>query len=149
MSEHRIAVRWKRESADFSYETYNRSHVLRFEGGQEILASSAPEFFGKAEQANPEEMLAAALSSCHMLTFLAIAARSRLIVESYQDQAIAVLEKNEAGKQAVTRVLLRPVIVFSGSEIPDAEKIKQMHEKAHRNCFIANSVACQVIVESV
>ncbi len=147
MSEHWIEVNWRRKTTDFTYETYDRTHVVRFEGGQTLEASSAPEFLGRAECANPEEMLAAALASCHMLTYLAIAARSRWTVESYEDRAVAQLEKNEKGKLAVTKVTLRPRVAHSGANAPTPEQQRSAHEKAHANCFIANSVRCEVRVE--
>jgi organic hydroperoxide reductase OsmC/OhrA len=145
-SEHKVSIHWKRNTNDFQYDTYDRSHKLKFEGGQEINATSAPEFKGKKEFANPEEMLAAAISSCHMLTFLAIAAKSRTTVDSYEDHAVAILDKNASGKICVTKVLLHPKIKFSGDNVPDATKVRDFHDKAHHNCFIANTVACDVMI---
>ena len=149
MSEHKISLNWKRETPDFTYETYERSHRVKFEGGHEMEASAAPEYFGAAENANPEEMLAAAAASCHMLTFLAIAAKSRLTVDAYEDHAVAVLDKRADGRMAVTKIVLHPKISFSGSEIPDGHKLKELHEKSHRHCFIANSLNFPVTVEDV
>lgn len=146
MSEHRAKVSWKRNTPDYAYETYDRTHTIHFEGGTQFQASSAAEFLGKKELPNPEEMLAAALSSCHMLTFLAVAAKSRLVVDSYEDEAVAVLDKNANGKLCVTKTVLKPRVVFGGEQ-PSHEKILDLHEKAHKNCFIANSVACQVLIE--
>jgi len=146
MSEHRTRIRWARGDVPFTYESYDRTHRWRFAGGAELDASSAPEFRGRAELPNPEEALVAALSSCHMLTFLAIAARRRLVVESYEDDALGHMEKNDDGKLAITRVELRPRIVFSGEKRPTAEEIAHLHELAHRECFIANSVKTEVSV---
>lgn len=146
MSEHKATVRWKRGTPDFVYETYDRTHSVRFEGGIEIKGSAAAEFMGKKELANPEEVLAAALSSCHMLTFLAVSCKSRLVVDSYEDTAVATLGKNAEGKMCVTHIALRPQIKFGG-EAPSPEKVKELHDKAHRNCFIANSVSCAVSIE--
>ena len=112
------------------------------------MASAAPEFLGRAELPNPEEALVAALSSCHMLTFLAVAARKRLVVNSYEDEAVGVMAKNEDGRLAVTRVVLRPRIVWGGERTPTAEEIARMHEISHRECFIANSVRTEVVVET-
>jgi peroxiredoxin-like protein len=120
---------------------------VSFEGGQNLQGTAAPAFNGKAEHANPEELLVAALSSCHMLTFLAVAAKSQLTVDSYEDRAVGTLEKNANGKMAVTKVVLKPKIVFGGSGAPDPTRLKELHAKAHANCMIANSVACQVLVE--
>src|SRR5262245_57492164 len=147
MSEHRASLQWKRNTPDFKYETYDRTHTIRFEGGSSIQASSAVEYLGKKEFMNPEQALAAALSSCHFLTFLALAAKYRFVVDEYEDEAVAVLGENDQKKMAVTRVTLRPKVKFSGDKVPDAEKLKELHEKSHALCFISNSVLCSVLVE--
>lgn len=145
MSEYKATIRWNRQTPDFKYDTYDRSHHVQFGGGIQIQASSAPEYMGNGALANPEELLVAACSNCHMLTFLAIAAKTGLIVNSYVDEAYAVLGKNSAGRIAVTKVTLRPRIEFETPVTP--EKLKDLHEKSHRNCFIANSVSCPIEVE--
>ena len=147
MSEHKASVAWKRTTKDFAYETYDRTHEIKYEGGIKHAGSAAKEFMGKPEAANSEELLAAALASCHMLTFLAVAAKSRLIVDSYQDSPVATLDKNAAGKLAVTKVHLHPRVQFSSGTPVTREKLTELHDKAHRNCFIANSVACEVVTE--
>jgi organic hydroperoxide reductase OsmC/OhrA len=147
MSEHRANIQWKRETPDFASETYNRAHRWEFEGGIEVPASSAPEFNGDTDRVDPEKALVAALASCHMLTFLAIAAKKRLVVDEYSDQPVGFLEKNADGKLAVTRVTLRPKIVFGGDGAPSSEEIARLHDKAHGHCFIANSVHTSVTVE--
>jgi organic hydroperoxide reductase OsmC/OhrA len=146
MSQHRARVAWRRATPDFAYDTYDRTHTVGFAGGQELLGSAAPDYKGDAAKANPEELLVAALASCHMLTFLAIAARGRLVVDGYEDDAEGTLGKNAAGKLAVTKVVLRPRVTFAG-DAPTPEKLRELHDKAHHNCFIANSVACEVVVE--
>jgi organic hydroperoxide reductase OsmC/OhrA len=146
MSEHRFDLRWQRGPGDFTYESYDRTHRWRFGGGVELDASSAPEYLGRAELPNPEEALIAALSSCHMLSFLAIAARQRFAVQSYADAAVGHLEKNAEGKLAITRVELRPNVTFSGEKQPTREQLARMHEQAHHVCFIANSVKTEVSV---
>ena len=147
MSEHRVEIAWQRETPDFRYESYGRDHHWRFEGGAELCASAAPDFGGNAELPDPEQAFVAALSSCHMLTFLAIAARRRLIVDRYQDEAIGILEKNQAGDLAMTRVVLRPRVSFGGDKKPSDEELERLHERAHRTCFLANSVRTSVTVE--
>ena len=144
-SEHRATVSWRRTGEDFSYEAYSRDHVWRFEGGVEVAASAAPAFQGTEERVDPEEAFVAALSSCHMLTFLAIAARKRLVVDSYRDAAVGFLEKNDEGKLAVTRVVLRPEVTFR--EPPPETVIERMHHTAHEQCFIASSVKTDVRVQ--
>lgn len=145
MSEHIVTVDWQRGDAEFSHEGFPRDHSWRFDGGVEVPASGAPEFLGSAERVDPEQAFVAALSSCHMLTFLAIAARKRLVVESYRDRAVGWLEKNADGKLAVTRVALRPEVRFA--EPQDAAAVAKLHERAHEHCFIANSVTTEVAVE--
>jgi organic hydroperoxide reductase OsmC/OhrA len=148
MSEHNARVTWKRATEGFGYEEYNRGHEWRFEGGEVVRASSAPQFRGDPERVDPEAAFAAALSSCHMLTFLAVAARRRLVVDSYEDEATAFLEKGENGKLQITRVVLRPRVAFSGEKRPDAAALAQLHERAHAECFLANSVKTAVSVEA-
>ena len=147
MSEHRASIAWKRTSEDFGYDTYNREHVWTFEGGTRVEASSAPDFLGDPAAVDPEEALVASLSSCHMLTFLALCARKRYVVDAYADEAVGFMEKNDAGKLWVSRVVLRPKIAFSGERVPSAEQIDALHERAHHECFIANSVRTDVRVE--
>jgi organic hydroperoxide reductase OsmC/OhrA len=148
VSEHRVTLRWQRESADFSYESYNRDHLWRFEGGAEVGASAAPAFLGNPKRVDPEAAFVASLSSCHMLTFLAIAARKRLVVDRYTDSAVGFLEKNADGRLAVTRVVLRPEIAFGGAGAPSPDELRRLHEQAHAHCFIANSVRTDVRVEA-
>ena len=136
---------WKRQTADFAYNSYNRSHVVTTGGGEALPMSAAPEFKGEAARANPEELLVAALSSCHMLTFLAIAARKRLVVDAYQDDAVGVMTKNAEGKLFVSHVTLRPRVSFA--EPPPPGVLQQLHHQAHADCFIANSVRTEVTVE--
>lgn len=147
MSEHKVTVEWKRETEGFAYDSYNRDHVWVFEGGVRVPASAAPAYRGNPANVNPEDALVAALSSCHMLTFLAIAARKQFIVDGYNDHAVGVLEKNEKGKLAVTRVILRPKVTFGGQTRPTPEQLHALHERAHSECFIANSVTTTVTVE--
>ena len=148
MSVHKVTLEWKRESEKFSYESYNRDHVLVFEGGAQVPASAAPAYRGNPAHVNPEEGLVAALSSCHMLTFLAIAAKKRFVVDRYSDQAVGFLEKNQKGKLAITRVILHPRVAFGGTTLPTPEQIAALHEGAHSECFIANSVTTEVTVEA-
>ena len=149
MSEHKVYLSWKNEGEDFSYKTYDRSHSWKFEGGTLIKASAASDYLGKAELVNPEEAFAASLASCHMLTFLAIASMKKYTVGMYEDNVVAILGKNEKLKMAVTTVYLRPSISFTGDNIPDNKIIDEMHDRAHQECFIANSVLTEIIVEPV
>lgn len=146
MSTHTATITWTRRSGDFDYDTYNREHEWEFDCGQRVNASAAPDFKGKEENVDPEEAFAASIASCHMLTFLAIASKKRFVVDRYTDRAVAHLEKNGEGMLAVTRLELHPEIRFSGDKQPTPEEIARMHESAHRNCFIANSVKTEVVV---
>lgn len=147
MSEHRAEIDWKRTTSDFSYETYNRDHDWTFDAGVTLRASAAPEYFGSKSGVDPEEAFVASLSSCHMLTFLAVASRKKLVVESYHDEAVGHLEKNAEGRLCITRVILRPRVVFGGDRTPGPDEIRELHDKAHHHCFIANSVKTDVTVE--
>jgi organic hydroperoxide reductase OsmC/OhrA len=148
MSEHKATIRWRRETADFAYETYNRDHDWQFDAGITVRASAAPAYLGNVSCVDPEEAFVASLSSCHMLTFLAIAARKGYILDEYQDEAIGVLAKDAAGRLAITHVTLRPKLTFSGETTPTPEQITRLHEQAHHACFIANSVKTDVVVHA-
>jgi organic hydroperoxide reductase OsmC/OhrA len=148
MSEHHATTIWTRSGADFSYRKYPRDHQWKFDNGIEVPASATPDYLGNPERLDPESALVAALSSCHMLTFLAVASNQGFVVDSYEDRAIGYLEKNANGKFAVTRVDLRPRIAFSGAKLPTAADLERLHDKAHRECFIANSVTTAVRVLS-
>jgi organic hydroperoxide reductase OsmC/OhrA len=148
MSEHRAQLRWKRTSADFTYQTYNRAHDVLFKEGAIVLpSSSAPEFRGDAERVDPEEAFVASLSGCHMLTFLAICARKRLSLDSYEDEASGRLEKGSDGKLWMARVTLHPLVRFSKGVTVQAAELADLHHHAHAECFIANSVRTDVHVE--
>jgi organic hydroperoxide reductase OsmC/OhrA len=143
MAEHRITLNWEKGDAPFTYNEYPRNHALVFKNGQEtMIASSSPAYKGDAAKADPEDMLVAALSSCHMLSFLAIASKKKLTVQSYQDDAVGFLE-DDGGKLWMARVILRPKVTIDA----DAETQAQLHHLAHEACFIANSVKTDVNVE--
>ena len=146
MAEFKTKLFWKRETPDFKYETYDRGHNIAFEGGSSITATAAKEYLGNPKFTNPEELLLAAISSCHMLSFLAIASKAGWVVDSYDDQASAKLAKDSENHMAVTEATLRPKAIFSGKQ-PTAEDIKKLHDKAHHVCFIANNVKTQITVE--
>jgi organic hydroperoxide reductase OsmC/OhrA len=147
MSEHSVTIDWKRETPDFDYKSYNRDHDWSFDAGVTVRASATPSYLGNAQCVDPEEAFVASLSSCHMLTFLAICARNGFVLDEYRDQAVGILAKDSAGRLAITKVTLRPRVKFSGAKSPAPEEIGKMHEQAHHACFIANSVKTDVIVE--
>ena len=148
MSEHPAQLRWRRTSQDFTYESYNRAHEVLFKDGAIVLpSSSAPEFRGDAERVDPEEAYVASLSGCHMLTFLAICARKRLALDSYEDEASGWLEKGEGGKLWMTRAILRPRVRFAKGVEVNETQLTALHHQAHADCFVANSVKTDVSVE--
>ncbi len=144
MSVYTTNIEWKQTSSDFSFEKYNRNHTITFSGNHILKNSAAPEYFGNSDMSNPEELIAAALASCHMLTFLAVASKSGYNVQSYNCKAEALLAKNDEGKMSITEITLTPEIVYSGDKLPTPEQLKSLHEKAHRNCFIAQSLKTKV-----
>jgi organic hydroperoxide reductase OsmC/OhrA len=146
MSEHKVTLKWERGGAEFSYQKYPLDHTWSFDGGHTMIATAAPAYLGNPANVDPEEAFVAALSSCHMLTFLAIACKQKLVLDSYEDAAVGHMEKNVDGKMAITRVELRPKITWSGDRRPSAEELDKMHHSAHENCFIANSVKTHVTV---
>lgn len=148
MSEHVAEIDWKRQTENFGYDHYNRAHEWRFDGGVTVPGSAAPGYKGEPDRVDPEEAFVAALSSCHMLTFLAIASKKKLTVDAYHDRAVGRMEKNSNGKLAVTSVDLHPKVTFAPGVEVDAATLKKMHHDAHENCFIAQSVKTLVIVHS-
>jgi organic hydroperoxide reductase OsmC/OhrA len=146
MSEHKATIVWARNGADFGYKTYPRDHAWRFDNGIEIPVSAAPAYLGNPDRVDPEGAFVAALASCHMLTFLALASNRGFVVDSYEDGAVGHLGKNANGKMAVVRVDLHPQITFSGAKLPAQTDLDWLHDKAHKECFIANSVNTEVTV---
>ena len=146
MSEHKATIVWARAGKDFGYKSYSRDHLWRFDNGVEVAASATPSYLGNPQRVDPEAAFVAALSSCHMLTFLALASNKGFVVDSYEDHAVGHLDKNAEGKLAVTRVELHPRIVFSGAKTPADADLDWLHDKSHKECFIANSVTTDVRV---
>ena len=151
MSEYFATVSWQRNGQDFLDGRYSRGHVWKFDGGAEIPASPSPHVvpapMSVEEYVDPEEAFVASLSSCHMLFFLYLAGKARLVVDEYVDEAVGIMAKNEEGKMAMTKVTLRPRIVFSPTTQPAREQLEQLHHQAHELCFIANSVKTDVETE--
>lgn len=147
MSEHKVTLSWNRAAAPFEYQKYPRDHTWKFDGGHEMEASAAPAYLGNPKNVDPEEAFVAALSSCHMLTFLAVACKKKFVLDEYQDEAVGFMEKNAEGKLAITRVILKPKLKFSGEQQPSDQDLDEMHHFAHDQCFIANSVKTEVTVE--
>ncbi|MCF8549118.1 MAG: OsmC family protein [Pontimonas sp.] len=126
------------------YKAYSRAHVIRAEGKSEIQGSSDKAFHGDVARWNPEELLIAALSQCHMLSFLHVAQAAGVIVESYADRASGVLDTLQDGSGRISEVTLRPQIEISGG---DESLVPELHHRAGQLCFIANSVNFPVLHE--
>ena len=148
MSQYTATIKWERHGQNFVDNKYSRGHTWSFDGGAEVAASSSPLVvpvpMSVEANVDPEETFVASLSSCHMLFFLYFAARNKFVVENYIDEAVGVVEKDAEGRQAMTRVSLRPKVTFSGEKRPTGDELEKMHHQAHENCFIANSVKTRV-----
>jgi len=151
MHKYEAYVRWKRGDANFRDGKYSRGHEWRFDGGTVVPASASPLAVpppgSVPAHVDPEEAVVAAASSCHMLWFLSIAAKAGFIVDDYQDDARGEVGKGPNGRERFSRIVLRPVIRFSGDVIPTSTQIQEIHRKAHEECFIANSLKADVVVE--
>jgi organic hydroperoxide reductase OsmC/OhrA len=150
MATYTADVEWTlKDGEDFLKGRYSRGHTVSFDGGTTIPASASPHVVGKwaVEAAvDPEEMLVAALSNCHMLSFLHVARLAGFAIAAYYDHAEGQMGEIAPGRQAVTKVVLHPRIEWTGST-PEKEKLEHMHHEAHEMCFIANSVTTRVTFE--
>lgn len=146
---HEAWVEWRLDG-DMPSGRYSRAHRIRFDGGAEIAGSPSPAIvpapWSDAAAVDPEEAFVAAISACHMLWFLDLARRDGHVAESYDDHALGEMTKNADGALWVSRVALRPRIVWSAG--PDAAGEAALHDRAHHACFIANSVKTEIIVET-
>jgi len=142
-----MTLTWKRGVAPFEYQKYSRDHTWKFDGGHEMQASAAPAYLGNPKLVDPEEAFVASISSCHMLTFLAIAAKKKFVLDEYVDEAVGHMEKNAEGKMAITRVVLRQKTKFSGDKQPTQQELDEMNHMSHDQCFIASSVKTEITVE--
>lgn len=151
MSLHHATIAWTLDDGDFLQRRYSRVHAITLGGGLEILGSPSPSVvappWSRADAMDPEAAFTAALSACHMLWFLDLAAHAGFVVSSYRDAAQGTLGRVAPGKMGMTRVALRPVIVFAGDHRPTPNDIADLHHKAHAACFIANSVTTDVVIE--
>jgi len=151
MSDHKATIRWQRTSPDFLKGKYSREHTWTFDGGLTVPASPSPAVvpapYSNPANIDPEEAFVASLSSCHMLTFVYLAQRQGFQVDSYEDEAVGRTVKNEKGVPWIATVTLSPKIVFSGEKLPDAGQRDHLHHLAHEQCFIANSVKTEIVVQ--
>jgi organic hydroperoxide reductase OsmC/OhrA len=150
VSRHGAEIIWEADG-EFASGRYSRRHQLRFDGGAAVLGSASPsvvpEPMSDPAGVDPEEALAASAAACHMLWFLSLAQSAGLDVSRYADKAEAEMGRVGPGKIAITRITLRPQIDFAGRQ-PDPAELEQLHHEAHERCFIANSLNCEIVVES-
>lgn len=153
MAQHLASIHWQFAGGDFRKGRYSRAHSWRFDGGLEVPASPSPHVvpapWSEAGAVDPEEAFVASLASCHMMTFLFLAARAGFEVLSYDDEAVGTMVKNEQGRWWVNEVVLKPRIVYGGDKgAPSADEVADLHHAAHEECFIANSVKTHITVAS-
>lgn len=150
MSEHKATIRWKRTSEEFLKGKYSREHAWTFDGGLTVPASPSPSVvpapWSNPANVDPEEAFVAAISSCHMLTYLYVASKQGFQLDSYDDEAVGTITKHESGVPWVSSVTLHPRIVYSGAKLPTAADEERLHHLSHEQCFIANSVKTSVTV---
>ena len=151
MSTYTAKISWKNDSPEtFTKNRYSRAHTWAFVGGIEVPASSSPHAvrlpFSVEEAVDPEEALVAAVSSCHMLTFLWVAAKKGFLIESYEDNAVGEMTTTDDGRQWISKITLDPQIVW-GDKTPTAQELKELHHAAHEQCYIANSIKSEVVVK--
>ena len=147
MSELSINLNWSLSGKDFKYGLYSTDHIVTINNNISLPSSSAPEYGGNKNNINPEQGLAAAMSSCHMMTFLALACKMKWPVLKYSDNAIAFIDKNSKGKMSVGKIELNPKIIFENNFEVSHEEMLKMHDRAHRYCFIANTLSEEVEVK--
>lgn len=151
--EYRATVRWERgaDASDFRAGRYSRKHAWGFDG-IDVPASAAPESVpvgcAAADAVDPEEAVVAAVSSCHMLFFLVFAAKQGFVVDAYEDHALGVMTRNEHGKLFISKVTLAPAATFGGDKRPSAAEIDALHHRAHEECYIANSLRAEIVVDA-
>lgn len=149
-----VKILWEKSSSEaFVDNKYSRAHKWFFDGGVELPASSSPHVvplpMSVESAVDPEEAFIAALSSCHLLWFLSLAAAKKHVVDSYEDNAEGVLAKDVEGKLAMTEVTLKPRIKFGDDNIPSQIQIEELHHQAHEKCFLANSVKTKINIVPV
>ena len=148
MTTHVATIHWQRNGDPFEAGQYSRGHRWEFDGGAVVEASASPAVVplpqSVAENVDPEEAFVAALSSCHMLFFLSIAAKRRFVVDKYIDKACGMMTTDERGYMSITSVILEPKITFSGNRRPTGEQVDKMHQRSHEMCFLANSVRTEI-----
>lgn len=147
MSDHRIRLEWTATEHPKHSGTYSRDHKAIISPQVTIPVSAAADYMGDSELADPEQLLVSALASCHMLYFLAICEGSGYTVSTYEDDAIGKVSKSPEGFLWVSSITLRPKVSFSSEKQPDRDALERLHHRAHKGCFIANSIRSKVSIE--
>mgnify|MGYP006112755647 CR=1 FL=1 len=147
MSDLSIDLKWDLSGAEFSPGLYSVDHSITINNKLSLPGSSAPEYGGNRNNLNPEQSLAAAMSSCHMMTFLALAAKMKWPVLNYSDQTVAFLGKNSKGKMSIKKIELNPKITFKDNFKISKDEMIKMQDRSHRYCFIANTLSEEVEVK--
>ena len=152
MSEYRVTIEWTSSASpgDFAKGRYSREHRWMFDGGATVDASSSPSVvpvpWSNARCVDPEESFVASIASCHMLTFLFLAAKAGFVVTRYRDAAVGVMARRAEGGEWISRVTLAPEITYAGDRSPAPDELARLHHAAHRDCYIANSVKTEIVV---
>ncbi|MDQ3099818.1 MAG: OsmC family protein [Bacteroidota bacterium] len=141
-----VQLKWRGDHTR-TYESYDRQHTVQSPGKPEMILTSDPAFLGDRKMLNPEDLLLAALSSCHLLTYLALCARARIDVRTYRDDASGTLHLTKDGGGHFTEVVLRPQVEVA--EAGMIEKARHFHGEVHKYCFIARSVNFTIRCEAV
>ena len=147
MSELSILLKWQLVEGELAQGMYSNSHEITYNEQFKLIADAAPDWGGDVANTNPEQALAASISSCHMMTFLALAVKAKWPVSSYEDKAEAFLGKNPKGQMAVTKIRLNPSVQFNDGFTVSDQEMNEMHDRSHRYCFIANSLSEEVEFE--
>jgi len=151
MTEHFATVTWQRGDDDFRRGRYSRRHRWRFDGGAEVAASASPHVvpapWSDPAGVDPEEAYVAALSSCHMLWFLSLAAAQGFVVDSYEDAAVGHMRETAPQRVIIAQVVLRPRIAFDPAHPATPQQVEALHHAAHERCFLANSVKTEIRIE--
>jgi len=150
MSQHKATVSWKSDNENFMQGKFTRAHSWTFDGGVVVPASASPAVvpapYSNAAAIDPEEAYVASVSSCHMLTFLWEARKAGFRIDSYDDDAVGEMTKNERGVPWISKIVLHPRIVYGGDKRPSPADEAELHHKAHDGCFIAQSIKTDVTV---
>ena len=147
MSEHSIRLEWKAMPHTQQPATYSRDHKATYSPQVSVEVSAASAYLGNSNLADPEQLLVNALASCHMLYFLAICEGSGYVVRTYEDDAVGKVSKNPDGTFWVSEIILHPKVTFGSQKQPDRETLSRLHHRAHKGCFIANSIKTHVSIE--